>query len=446
MHMIWEMLAGLDWPFWLSVLAVMLLLVASAFFSGSETAMTVASAARLHQLEQDGDKRAERVNTLRARKDRLIGALLLGNNLVNISASALATSIMIKLFGEAGVAYATLVMTVLVLIFSEVLPKTYALLHTDRLALRVVGPLSLIVRLLSPFTMAVTWLVDRCLRMVGVEAGQVRLGIDPDELRGAIDLHRGLDEEIRQERVMLRSILDLAEVVVSEIMTHRRKITMIDIDTPPDEIVEQVMTSPFTRIPLYRDNTDNIVGVLHARQVMRALRARAGTSNTNGVQDVGGQGLNIISIATPPWFIPDSTTLLDQLHAFRRRREHFAIVVDEYGAVMGIVTLEDILEEIVGDIEDEHDERIAGVRPQANGSFVVDGTVTIRDLNREYEWKLPDDAASTIAGLVLHEARRIPEVGQSFVFHGFRFDILRRQRHQITSLRITPSDDDRTDP
>ena len=227
---------------------------------------------------------------------------------------------------------------------------------------------------------------------------------------------------------MLRSILDLNDVVVSEIMTHRRNVVMIDIDQPVTQLIDQVLASPHTRLPLFRGNPDNALGVLHVKQLMREVQQRGDDLSKLDPQ----------AIAAKPWFIPESTTLFDQLHEFRRRREHFALVVDEYGSFMGIVTLEDILEEIVGDIEDEHDVKVAGVRAQADGSFIVDGTVTIRDLNRQYEWGLPDDQASTVAGLVLYEARRIPEAGQSFTFHGFRFDILRRHRHQITSLRITP--------
>jgi Mg2+/Co2+ transporter CorB len=419
---------GIDWSLWLTALAIVVLLIGSGFFSATETAMTAASEAKLHQIAQDGDRRAVRVNKLRSSKDKLIGTLLLGNNVINILASALATSVLIRLFGDAGVVYATFVMTVLVLVFAEVLPKTYALLHADRLALAVSGLTTAIVYVLSPITTAIAWIVRGTLRLFGAHAVRVRLGIDPEELRGAIEMHRGEDDEVSQERAMLRSILDLNDVVVSEIMTHRRNVVMIDIDQPVSQLIDQVLASPHTRLPLFRGNPDNALGVLHVKQLMREVQQRGDDLSKLDPQ----------AIAAKPWFIPESTTLFDQLHEFRRRREHFAIVVDEYGSFMGIVTLEDILEEIVGDIEDEHDVKVAGVRAQADGSFIVDGTVTIRDLNRQYEWGLPDDQASTVAGLVLHEARRIPEAGQSFTFHGFRFDILRRHRHQITSLRITP--------
>jgi Mg2+/Co2+ transporter CorB len=406
---------------------IVLLMTMSAFFSGSETALTAASRPMMHQLEQNGDRRAALVNRLRRKTDRLIGTILLGNNLVNILASALATSVLITMFGETGVAYATILMTLLILIFSEILPKTYAFRNASAAALLVARPISFLVSVLSPFTHAIEVVVQLTLRLMG--AGE-RHGIGPsmDELRGAIDLHTADEPEIRHERAMLRSILDLAEVQVGEIMIHRKNVAMIDADLPIDELVSQVLASPYTRIPLWRESTDNIVGVIHAKALLRAVREGSGRAD----------GMDVVGMAATPWFVPDSTTLLDQLQAFRRRREHFALVVDEYGSLMGVVTLEDILEEIVGEITDEHDVAVPGVVRQADGSFVVQGTVTIRDLNREFEWGLPDEAASTIAGLVLHEAKRIPEVGQAFMFHGFRFEILRRHRQQIAAIRITP--------
>ena len=406
---------------------IVLLMTMSAFFSGSETALTAASRPMMHQLEQNGDRRAALVNRLRRKTDRLIGTILLGNNLVNILASALATSVLITMFGETGVAYATILMTLLILIFSEILPKTYAFRNADGAALLVARPVSFLVSVLSPFTHTIEVIVQLALRLLG--AGE-RRGIGPsmDELRGAIDLHTADEPEIRHERAMLRSILDLAEVQVGEIMIHRKNIAMIDADLPIDELVSQVLASPYTRIPLWRETTDNIVGVIHAKALLRAVREGSGQT----------EGLDVVAMAATPWFVPDSTTLLDQLQAFRRRREHFAIVVDEYGSLMGVVTLEDILEEIVGEITDEHDVAVPGVVRQGDGSFIVQGTVTIRDLNREFEWGLPDEAAATIAGLVLHEAKRIPEVGQAFMFHGFRFEILRRHRQQIATIRITP--------
>lgn len=409
--------------------AIFLLILCSAFFSGSETALTAASRPLMHQLEQSGeDERAGTVNRLLDSKERLIGAILLGNNLVNILASALATSLMIQLFGETGVVWATLLMTVVVLIFAEIMPKTFAIQNANRMALAIAPIMKVMVYLLAPITMTTQFIVAGTLKLFG--AGNSEDGAQSaEELRGAINLHDAQnDEAISQERTMLHSILDLNEVEVGEIMTHRKAVVMIDADLPAEEIVEQVLDSPFTRIPLYRGQPDNIIGILHAKALLRAIRAQKGEL----------AGLEIEQLAAKTWFIPEATTLMGQLEAFRARREHFAIVVDEYGSVMGIVTLEDILEEIVGDIEDEHDDKVEGVQAQIDGTYIVDGVVTIRDLNREFEWRLPDEEASTIAGLLLHEARRIPEVGQIFHFFGFRFEIRSRKRNQITSIRIFP--------
>lgn len=412
-----------------SVLLILVLLIASAFFSASETAITGASRPRMHALEEQGHERARIVNRLREAKERLIGAILVGNNLANILASALATSALIAWFGQAGVAYATIVMTILVVLFGEMIPKSYALHNPDRVALATAPILRGLIWLLAPITGGIEAFVRAAFRVFGFRIElDAALAHREEELRGAIALHRGPEPETIQERRMLRSVLDLDEVEVGEIMIHRRNVRTIDADLPASQIVDQVVESSYSRIPLWRGNSDNIVGVLHAKPLLHAVRAHRDDLDA----------LQIDSMMTAPWFIPESTTLLDQLQAFRKRREHIAIVVDEYGAFMGIVTLEDILEEIVGDITDELDVAVPGVRPEPGGSYVVLGSVTIRDLNREFDWQLPDEEASTIAGLVMHEARMIPEVGQVFTFFGFRFEILRRQRNQITAIRVTP--------
>jgi Mg2+/Co2+ transporter CorB len=421
-------LSGLS-ELWATVIVIAVLLIVSAFFSMAETAMTAASRPRLHALARQGSRRARIVNEIRAQSERLIGTVLVGNNLVNILASALATSALIAVFGEVGVAYATAAMTVLVLVFAEILPKTYALNNPDRVAVVLAPALRPLIALLNPVTRAFSAVVRTTLRVFGIRV-KAELGSaeSEQELRGAIELHKGPEPEIKEERKMLRSILDLDDVEVGQIMIHRKNVIMLDVDRPASEIEAQVLASPYTRLPLYRDEPDNVVGVLHAKAMLRALQAVGG--------DVSK--VDILAIAAKPWFIPDTTSLLEQLRTFRERREHFALVVDEYGTLMGIVTLEDILEEIVGDIFDEHQAAVVGVRAQPDGSYLIDGSVPIRDLNREFDWELPDSEAATIAGLVLNEARRIPEVGQEFTFHGFRFSVLRRQRNQITLLRVQP--------
>ncbi len=408
---------------------IVLLLSLSAFFSGAETALTAASRPVMHQRERGGDKRAVVVNRLRRDKERLLGSILIGNNLVNILSSVLATYALTEIFGDAGLAYATLAMTALVVVFAEVLPKTYAITHADRMALGVAPTVRLFVILFTPFSRAVSWMVRGILRMCGVRLGQAHgAAYAEEELRGAIKLHRGDGREGRHERIMLHSILDLGDVEVSEVMVHRSNMVTVDAALPPAEIVREVVASPFTRIPLWRDKPDNIVAVLHAKALLKAVQERP--------DDLAA--LDILGLAAEPWFIPESTDLLAQLQAFRRRGEHFALVVDEYGDLMGVVTLEDILEEIVGDISDETDVPRRGIRPQQNGTIVADGDVTLRDLNRRFDWALPDEEAATIAGLILHESRMIPEPGQIFSFYDFRFEVLGRKGNRITAIRITP--------
>ena len=410
----------------ISLGTIAVLLVLSAFFSGAETALTAASRPLIHQLERKGNRRAGLVNMLRKDKERLIGSILLGNNLVNILASVLATSILIGLFGKAGVIYATISMTLLVVIFAEVLPKTYAIQNANRMSLAVAPLVRSVVILLSPVALFLQMFVRFLLRLFGIDTSADRgMAMTAEELHGAIALHTGEGPGIRP---MLHGILELADVEVGEIMVHRQDVVMLDANEKPEAIVEQAVKSPYTRLPLWRDKPENIIGVLHAKAVLQAVHDRP----------PDGAAPNLLRLAAKPWFIPESTSLLHQLQAFRQRREHFALVVDEYGALMGIVTLEDILEEIVGDIADEHDVTAPGVQLQRDGSAIVEGTFTIRDLNRRFDWRLPDEDAATIAGLLLHEAREIPTVGQVFVFHDFRFEVLHRTRNQITSIRVTP--------
>jgi len=412
----------------ISIVAIVVLMVLSAFFSGSETALTAASRVRLKAREKEGDKRAALTNKIRDQKDRMIGALLLGNNLVNILASALATSVLIKLFGESGVIYATLIMTLLVLIFAEVLPKTYAFHNAEKMSMSIAPIIRLVIVVFAPVTETVTWIVRKVLGVFGVNISKVAAGSHLELLRGVIEMHEGPQRQTQEQRAMLRSILDLAEVDTEDIMIHRKNVIMIDVDKPVEEIIQKAMNNPYTRLPLWKGNPDNIVGVLHARELLREF------------MDVDGdlEKINLMRVAMAPWFIPETTNLYDQLQAFRERKEHFAVVIDEYGSFMGIVTLEDILEEIVGDIDDEHDEAVTGVRRLSNDAYIIDGTVPIRDLNRAFEWGLPHEDYATIAGLVLFESQMLPDVGQSFRFHGFQIDVVRKQRNQITLVRLTP--------
>ncbi|WP_199241156.1 HlyC/CorC family transporter [Marinicauda salina] len=414
------------WMLW-SALSILALLLMSGFFSGSETALTATSKARMLSLEKDDDLRAARVNRLIADRESLIGAILLGNNLVNILASSIAAAMFLVMFGEAGVPIATLVMTLLVLIFAEVMPKTYALSNPDRMALAVSLPLQFFVRVFAPIVAAVQALVRAVLRLAGADVEGPVLSAR-EEIRGQIDMHHQEGGVVKHDRDMLGGVLDLRELTVDDVMVHRKNLIMLDFDQPAAELVDAALTSPHTRLPLYRDDPENIVGVLHVRDLARALHEADGDAAK----------VDIEAIKREPWFIPETTELFDQLNMFRSKREHFALVVDEYGALMGVVTLEDILEEIVGEIEDEHDIAMAGLTPQPDGSVIVDGGAGIRDVNRALDWDLPDDEAVTIAGLVIHEAQTIPEPGQVFSFHGVRFEILERRRNQITRMRLKP--------
>lgn len=411
----------------ITLAAIVALLAVSALFSGSETALTAASRARMHQLSKRGDARAKRVNRLLQAKDNLIGALLLGNNLVNILASALTTSLFLDIFGDAGVAYATLIMTALVLIFSEVLPKTYALTYTDRTALKVSGVISLIVKIFSPVTIVVQMIVRSLMRIGGVRIDENTEMLSPhEEIRGTIDLHHREGGMFKHDKDMLGGVLDLGEMDVEDVMIHRTDVIAVNVEQSVDDAIAEVLTSQYSRTPLWSTEPDNFIGILHTRDLARELaRVKGDTS-----------GVDLQQIASIPWFVPNTTSLQDQLHAFLKQKSHFAVVVDEYGEVMGIVTLEDILEEIVGEIEDEHDPDVKGVRRQSDGTFIVDGSVPIRDLNRALDWHLPEVEATTIAGLVIHEAKMIPERGQAFTFHGFKFEIMEKQKNRLLSLRV----------
>ncbi len=415
------------------IVSILFLLCLSGFLSGSETALTAASRARMHQLEKDGDKRATAVNDLIANRENLIGAILLGNNVSNILASVLATSFFTMVFGQGGTALvvATAVMTVLVLVFAEVLPKTYAIMRPDTVAMSVARPISILV-------MAASWLVKLIQAIVGLTLRIVGLGAPAEELsaeaeiRGAIDLHASEGGVDAEDRLRLVGALDLKGLTVEDVMIHRKNIKMLDADKAPEEIVMDALASPHTRLPLYSQETEEIVGILHAKDLLRAALPLGGDMSK----------LDLNSILRDPWFVPETSVVQDQLDLFLTNRNHFALVVDEYGELQGLVTLEDILEEIVGSIHDEHDVAVEGVRPNPDGSVFVAGSVPIRDLNRATGWTLPDDEAVTVAGLVIHEAQTIPEPGQNFAFHGYRFKVLRRQRNQVTALNVSAIEPD----
>lgn len=410
---------------WIALGIVIVCLLLSAFFSASETALTASSRAAMARLEKHGNRRARIVNQLLASRERLLGTILFSSNAVNIAASSLATGILLSWFGDVGVIYATVIMTIVVVVFSEIIPKTAAFNAPDRGALLVARPMQFVVRLVGPMLMGIEAFARWVLRMFRMRIGENLPILSPEERRGTVDRIR---QQRGVERIDRGSVLDLRELEVSDVMIHRTEMATINIDQPPADIVRTMLATPHTRLPLWRGHPENIVGTLRSKDVLRTLQAAGGDASK----------IDIAAIMTRPWFVPDTTPLAEQLKAFRRRKTRFALVVDEYGQVMGLVTLDDIVGEIIGDLSDEHDVDIPGVRTQLDGSVHIDGSVPIRDLNRAMDWSLPDEQATTIAGLVIHEARSIPEVGQSFTFHGFRFRVVKKSRNRITALRVTP--------
>ena len=417
-----------------SLAFIIVLLALSAFFSGSETALTASNRATMHHMAAQGSRGAATALRLIEDNERLIGSILLGNNLVNIMAASLATSLFTAALGESGVAWATLVMTFLVLVFSEVAPKTYAITYPEKAAARVARPIQFIVRVLAPVVGFIRLIVRLAFGVIGVRADPNAHMLAPSEqIRGTIVMHHHEGGVDKADRDRLIAALDLKEREVSEVMRHRRDIESISCEAPPEEIVAFCLASPHTRIPLWRGEPENIVGVLHAKDLLRAAYQQMRTNPQAALKK-----LDVMSVAMKPWFVPDTRPLDDLLRAFLKRKSHFALVVDEYGVLQGMVTLEDILEEIVGDITDEHDIAAEEIVREPDGGVIVPGTMTIRDLNRALDWNLPDEEATTIAGLMIHEAQAIPTEGQIFSFHGVRFEVLERSRHQITRLRLRP--------
>lgn len=407
---------------------ILLFLLISAFFSAAETALTAVSRARIYQLMMDGNKRAKTVNRLREKKESLIGAVLIGNNAVNIAASAMATSLSIRLFGDGqGLLIVTLVMTLAVVIFSEILPKTYAIQNAERVSLTLAPVLNIIVKLLYPVTHVIQFFIGMLLRTLGLDNKKNKFLVSAtDVIRGTIELHHQEGKVRKQERDMLGSILDLGDIEIEKIMIHRKQVETIDADLPVNELIEQAVSLMHSRIPLWREQPDNIVGVLHMKNLIKTLNETGGNISHD----------NIIAACTKPWFVPETTSLRVQLLAFRNKRQHFAFVVDEYGDWQGIVTLEDIIEEIVGEIDDEHDESSEDFQKIADNTYLVQGDIQLRDINRHFDWKLPDENASTIAGLLIHEAQMIPAVGESYILYGFRFTVVAKDATRISRLRI----------
>lgn len=417
-----------------SIIILILCLVLSMFFSGTETAVTAASEPLLYEKEKKGDKKATLLLELKQKPDRFLSMILFGNNVVNIAATAVTTSLCIRLFGDHwGIFVSTFIVSFIVLIFCEIFPKTVAIRHPNSLSLFFAPILWGLTFVLSPLLIFLNTVVKSVMRILGLLGKEESLSDEKTEIRGVINMHK--DSSLRSESNMLNSVLDLSEVSVQDIMTYRNKITSFDADLPIKELIDKIINCPYTRVPLWQNKPSNIVGVLHTKLLLRALHTYQGDIDN----------FNVMSATTQPWFVLETTSLLDQLQSFRRRREHFAIVVDEYGVIQGIVTLEDLLEEIVGDIMDETDhpqESQMRYTSQPDGSVIVDGGTSIRDLNRTFGWELPDDEASTIAGLLMYKSERIPQQGNTYLFFGFGFKVLETNKNRIVRICITPAPND----
>ena len=409
--------------------AIVVLLVLSAFFSGSETALTASTRSRLTGLRMKGKSKAKVAIELLNKKESLIGAILLGNNLVNILASALATSLLIKLFGNTGVAYAVIIMTALIVIFAEILPKSYAIANAEKLALLVSPILKPLVYVLAPITWLMEKIVFSLLNIVGIKHDKDSRSLSvEDEIRGTVNLHHKEGRLFKLDKDMVTGILDLSEITVEDVMVHRRNTFMVNIDDNPEQIIFQVTDSPHTRIPVWKDNNENIIGLIHAKNLLKMLNQKNG-------KEISREDIKNSLIKT--WFVPETTSLKDQLQMHLRRKIKLAMVVDEYGALKGMISLEDIIEEIVGDISDEHDIDLSDVIQAKDGSLTVNGTTEIRNINRNYGWDLPDEEANTISGLIVNESRSFPKKGQTFQFYGFKFEILDVYKNTISKIRIS---------
>lgn len=405
------------------LLPIALSLLISAYFSAAETAITGASPAVIHQLAQEGNTRARLVQKLQADKDMLISSVLIGNIAANIFSSAAATALFLQVLGDEGMLVSTVVMTILVLIFAEITPKSYALLSTEDLALKLAPSLTSLLKLLLPITKTFRFIAHGLIRLLRRNSTEIKVSAY-DSLRGAIDLHHHEGHMVKSDKDMLGSILDLKEIMVEHIMVHRTKMVTVNVDLPAQDIIQQVLSASFTRIPIWQGNPDNIVAILHVRDLLKLLNQNEQITTEQ-----------ILSVAMQPWFISEHTLVGEQLRQFQARRSHLALVVGEFGDLKGLVTLEDILEEIVGSIEDEHDPINTQITEQADGAVLIEGVASIRDINRKLDWDLPDENAASVAGLILNHTKDLPEAGSEVVIAGVKFTIIRRSPSRILMVR-----------
>jgi len=422
-------MAGVDIALIVHAVAIIGLICCSAFFSGSETALTSASKGRLKSMSEKGNRGARRALAVTGDPDKLLSGILLGNNFVNILATALATSLFSQLLGDSGVFMATLVMTVLILVFAEILPKTYALTWPESSASVVAAPIRTFITIFAPIVFVARATVRGLLTSLGARMKKIESTQDiQDEVVGRVSL--GVSEGMYSPEDLQRVLgaLDIHNRTVENVMQHRSTIEMLNADDPLESIFARCIDATHSRLPVYRGDYENIVKIAHVRDIYRLYyhHKSAGETNPDWVRNL-----------KDPYFIPETTSLGVQMREFLARHTHFALVVDEYGALQGLVTLEDILEEIVGEIADEYDAAPTEDLLEAGSEeMVVDGTLPVHELNKTMNWDLPEDNANTVAGLVIHQIRYIPSQGESFHLHGHEFIIEERIQNRISRMRI----------
>jgi len=402
---------------WVSSSIAVLLFLTSSFFAAAETALTAFSRPRIHRLAKRGNAKAKRVEALSKQMNSAVGSILIGKNVMDILGTSLITAVFMQLFDDTGVIVCTIILTFVVIVFLEVLPKMYAITYPETLSLAIAWLIQKCVVILSPLMYVVQIISEKTLSLMGMSISRTESWPSAvEELRSAIDLHG--KERLKNETHMLHSVLDLASLTVEEIMVHRSDVEMIDMDQPLQLIHDQILKSPYTRLPVWKHSPENIQGILNVKTFLNEYLK---------TQSRKKEEFDLKNTFMKPWFIPETTPLLQQMHTFRSKRIHLAIVIDEYGSFSGIVTLEDILEEIVGEIDDEHDIKNVNIRSTKDGAYLMEGIVTLRDINKQFDLELPDEETSTLGGLLIHER---------FYFYGLTFTVIRREENQITLVRV----------
>ncbi|HJD55418.1 MAG TPA: HlyC/CorC family transporter [Rickettsia endosymbiont of Pyrocoelia pectoralis] len=407
------------------VIVIIVMIALSALFAATETAITASSPGKIHKLKIAGDKRAKIVLEVLKKKEKVIGTLLIGNSLINTVCTTIATTLFISFLGDNGPLVASAVMAFIIIVFAEVVPKAIAVAKAEQLALKMASTIVIFLKLFKPINIGLDYITRIFCYIFRINLHSQISGTE--EVRGVIEHYHQEGGVYKADRNMLGGILDMRNMLVSEIMIHRSNIIAINIDLPHEVIIKTLLSGAHTRIPLWRDNIDNIIGILNLKDLLRALY-----ENNNDAKKI-----NINELLTPPWFIPENALVVDQLTAFRERKNHFAFVVNEYGDIQGIVTLEDVIEEIVGPITDEHDRHNNEIIKKSETEFIIKGTTTIRDINRELDWNLPDDDANTIAGLIIHKIARIPNQGEVIEIFNLKVIISKKIANKIDIVKIT---------